>query len=72
MQIRRSRSDTDVILTLDSLTDIDISDAANGNIIINITDTVTTTLTPVTAVYDLKWTTDLGVITTIVKLSKFL
>jgi hypothetical protein len=67
MQIRKCKSDVDAILSLSSPADIDISDVANGNITISITDTVTTTLNEGNAVFDLKWTTDLGIITTILE-----
>ena len=67
IQVRKCKSDVDTILSLSSPTDIDISDVANGNITISITDTVTTTLNERNAVYDLKWTTNLGIITTILE-----
>jgi hypothetical protein len=67
MQIRKCKSDATAILSLSSPTDIDITDAADGNIIINITDTVTSTLDEVNAVFDLKWTTDLAKVTTILE-----
>ena len=67
MQIKKCKDDDTAIATLTSPTDIDISDAANGNIIINISDTVTATYEEQNAVYDLQWTTDLGIVTTILE-----
>jgi hypothetical protein len=67
MQIRKNKGDATAILTLVSPTNIDISDVANGNIIITISNAVTTTLVEQQAVYDLKWTTDLGIVTTILE-----
>ncbi len=67
MQIRKCRDDDVAIATLASPTDIDVTDAANGNIIINISDTVTATYEEQNAVYDLQWTTDLGIVTTILE-----
>jgi hypothetical protein len=67
MQVRKCKSDTDTILSLVSPTDIDISDVANGNITINISDATTSTLEEQNAVYDLQWTTDAAITTTILE-----
>ena len=67
MQIKKCRSDTTAIATLTSPGDIDISDAANGNIIIKIDHSVTETYQEQNAVYDLQWTTDSDIITTILE-----
>lgn len=67
MDIRKCKNDADVILSLTSPIDIDVSDAVNGNIVISISDTVTLNLNEGNAVYDLQWTTDLGIITTILE-----
>lgn len=65
LQIRKCRTDNETIATLQSPTDIDVSDAVNGNIIITITSAITSTFEEVNAVFDLQWVTDVGIISTV-------
>lgn len=59
-QIRKCKSNPSAIVTFESPTSIDISDVANGNIILKLTDVETGALSEVNGVFDLQWTTDTG------------
>ena len=59
-QIRKCKSSTTAIVTFESPTSIDISDVANGNITLILTDVETGALDEVNGVFDLQWTTDTG------------
>lgn len=72
MEIRECKSNLDPILTLESPIGIsgigiEIDDAINGNIFLIISKNITKDLTDTNAVYDLKWTTDVGQVTTILE-----
>lgn len=66
-QIRKCKSSTTAIVTFESPTSIDISDAANGNITLKLTDVETGTLSEINGVFDLQWTTDTGDINVILE-----
>lgn len=67
MQIRKCKSDAVVIYELNSPTEIDITDAVNGNIILKIDAVTTGTFSVQNAVYDLRWTTPAPSIDTILE-----
>jgi hypothetical protein len=72
MEIGECKSNLDPILTLESPLGIsgigiEIDDAINGNIFLIISKNITKDLTDTNAVYDLKWTTDVGQVTTILE-----
>ena len=72
MEISECKSNLDPILTLESPIGIsgigiEIDDAINGNIFLIISKNITKDLTDTNAVYDLKWTTDVGQVTTILE-----
>lgn len=66
-QIRKCKSDTTAIVTFESPTSIDISDAANGVIFLKLTDVETSTLPEINGVFDLQWTTDTGDVNIIIE-----
>ena len=66
-QIRNCKSNVNSIVTFQSPTSIDISNAANGEIILVLTDIETSTLQEINAVFDLQWTTEAGIINSIVE-----
>lgn len=67
MQIRKCKNSESLIHELESPTSIDISDAANGNITLNISNTDTLLFEEVNGVFDLKWTTPADIIETVIE-----
>ena len=63
--VKENKCATAAILSLTNGSGINIDDVVNGNIIIQISDTITATLELGCVVYDLKWTDTAGNIETI-------
>lgn len=59
-QVRKCKSDTTALITFESPTSIDITNANIGQIILQLSNLETASLPEVNGVFDLEWATDAG------------
>lgn len=66
-QVRECKTNSNAIITFESPTSINITDATNGNIVLILSDAETVLLQEQNAVFDLQWTTTLNITNTLVE-----